>query len=81
MRDTQLLEPIPQRLQLPGHGREGSDLLARFAASFPDQHTDDHRGLMDVQAGAPFDDGFHDPLPPPVTITAPQVEDRNGPTC
>jgi hypothetical protein len=33
-----------------------------LAAGLPDQHTDDHRGLMDVETGAAFDDGFHDPL-------------------
>ena len=81
MRDTQLLEPIPQRLQLPGHGREGSDLLARFAASFPDQHTGNHRRLVDIETGAPFDDSFHDHLPELVTTATPQVEDRNCPTC
>src|SRR3954471_22746245 len=37
MRDTQLLEPVPHRLQVPGQGREGSDLLARLASPISTQ--------------------------------------------
>ena len=62
MRDAQFLEPVPQPLQVPGHGRESSNLPARLAAGFPDQHTDDDRCLMDIETGTAFDDGFHDPL-------------------
>jgi hypothetical protein len=55
MRDTQLLEPIPQRLQVPGQGREGSDLLARLATGLPDQHA----GRRLVETGTAFDDRIH----------------------
>jgi hypothetical protein len=81
MRDAHLREPVPQSLQIPGHGRKRSDFLARFAAGFPDQHTGNHRRLMDIETGAPFDDSFHNHLPEPVTTATPQVEDRNCPTC
>jgi hypothetical protein len=39
MRDAQPLEPVPQRLQVPGHGREGSNLLARLASPISTQAT------------------------------------------
>src|SRR3954447_3631853 len=57
MRDTQLLEPVPHRLQVSGQGREGSDLFARLATGLADQHAGDHRRL--VETGTAFDDRIH----------------------
>ena len=83
MRDTQLLEPVPQVLQVPGQGREGSDLLARLAVGLADQHAGDHRRLMDVETGTAFDDRIHHLLREAVAvaIAAPHVKDRSCPTC
>jgi hypothetical protein len=80
MGDPHLLEPVPQPLEVPGQGREGSDLLVRLAAGFPDQHAGDHRRLMDVEAGTAFDDRFHHLLREAVAvaIAAPQVNDRSS---
>ena len=81
MRDAQLLEPVPHRLQIPRHRREGPDLLARLAAGLADQHTGDHRRLMDVETGTAFDDRIHHLLreADAVAIAAPQVNDRSCP--
>src|SRR3954453_1934477 len=59
MRDTQLLEPVPHRLQVSGHRRKRPDLLVRLAAGLPDQHAGDHRRLMDVETGTAVDDRIH----------------------
>src|SRR3954464_8163371 len=59
MRDTQLLELLPHRLQILRHRRKRPDLLMRLAAGLADQHTGDHRRLMDVETGTAFDDRIH----------------------
>ena len=59
MRHAVALQPIPHRLQIPRHRRKRPDLLVRLAVGLADQHTGDHRRLMDVETGTAFDDHFH----------------------
>ena len=74
------LQPIPQRLQIPRHRRKRPDLLVRLAVGLADQHTGDHRRLMDVETGTAFDDRFHHRLREAVAvaIAAPHVKDRSS---
>ena len=59
MRHAVALQPIPHRLQILRHRRKRPDLLMRLAVGLADQHTGDHRRLMDVETGTAFDDRIH----------------------
>src|SRR5262249_12603350 len=56
-------QPVRQGQQVPGHGREGTDLLEDLAAAAAAADADDDVGLVDVDAGTAGVEGVHGVLP------------------